>query len=192
MINDTFAARVQILTAAAARLALLDAASDEAATIAKAAALFVLRADAFLQADGTVHAAGSLDAKRLVPATQDAKNATVRALASLITQADTDDLYWEQIVVAWQMHQKDFSAQQQLDALQLLLLGRVTAHEESQWMVQGSKAYGVTLADPTELLAGFQCGCLQVAVAGFGGGAPCKHVLAAAMDGFAASVVTVE
>jgi hypothetical protein len=55
-------------------------------------------------------------------------------------------------------------------------------------MVQSSKAYGVTLIDPTDMFAGFKCSCLQVAVAGFGGGAPCKHVLAAAMDGFAASV----
>lgn len=186
--NDITLLKWHIL-ADAAGLLTLKRDEAEAQAIAKAAALFMLRGNEFVQPDGTLLAATSLDAKRLKAPT-DSSNAVMAAISLLYQRnqhRDTLSVYWEQIGIWFWYVAENLSRKQQLDTLVLVLLGHAKRTGTHTFEVQGSRPapYTVTLNDATGgLEQGFTCTCMG-AIPAFSAGAPCKHVAAAAIVAYA-------
>ncbi|KPL80002.1 hypothetical protein [Herpetosiphon geysericola] len=165
-------------------------AEAEAHAIAKAAALFMIRGDEFIQLDGTLIAASSLDAKRL-KSPEGSTNMVMAAIGLLYkrnkAQTTISD-YWEQFGLWFSYVAESLSRKQQLDTLILLLSGHAKRISEIVFEVQGSRLtpYTVTLMDKDgNLEHGYKCTCMG-AIPAFSAGAPCKHAAASAILAYAA------
>ncbi len=172
-----------------ARALALALALADAQAIVKAAALFMIRGDEFMQPDGTLLAAPSLDAKRL-KSPEGSPNMVMAAIGLLYqrnkAQTTVSD-YWEQLGLWFSYVAESLSKKQQLDTLVLLLSGQARRISETMFEVQGSRPtpYTVTLMDKDgDLEQGYKCSCMG-AIPAFSAGAPCKHAAAAAILAYA-------